>query len=160
VRPRVLGPPCRVPARPGGSPPCGPVPASRAPRASRPAAPRPLPWWLARALAAPCPGDCAPRRPRVPSALRPGGPASCPSVASRAVFDCSCATFDFQLNPFFNFSLVDVLCRALRRVTIHFKFIFINDLCRAIHRATFRLKFSSVDVCRRAFCHATLNVSL
>jgi hypothetical protein len=56
----------------------------------------------------------------------------------------------------FYFSLVDVLRRALRRMTIHFKFIFINELCRA----TFRFKFSLDDVCRRAFRRATLNVSL
>jgi hypothetical protein len=57
-------------------------------------------------------------------------------------------------------SLVDVLCRTLRRATIHFKFIFINDLCRALRRATFRLKFKSVNVSRRAFRRAMLNVSL
>jgi hypothetical protein len=65
--------------------------------------------------------------------------------------NCSCVAFDIQLNPFFNFSLVDVLCRALRRATIHFKFTFVNDLCRALRRAMFCLKFSSVDVCRHAF---------
>jgi hypothetical protein len=112
----------------------------------------------------------------------------CPDVASRAPGvraacsrprNCSCMAFDFQLYPFFNFSLVDVLRRALCRTTIHFKFIFINvlcrvlrlatiqfkfifvnDLCCTLRRATFRFKFNSVDVCRRAFRRATPNVSL
>jgi hypothetical protein len=92
----------------------------------------------------------APAWPRVPPAR---------TTCSRAR-NCSCAAFDFQLYPFFNFSLVDELCRALHRATIQFKFIFVNDLCRALHRATFHFKFSSVDVCRRAFRHAALNVSL
>jgi hypothetical protein len=35
-----------------------------------------------------------------------------------------------------NFSLVDVLRRALRRATVHSKFVFINKLCRALRRAT------------------------
>jgi hypothetical protein len=35
----------------------------------------------------------------------------------------------------FNFSLADVLCRALRRATVHSKFIFINMLRRALRRA-------------------------
>jgi hypothetical protein len=118
----------------------------------------------------------------------PVGPVACPDVASRAHdvrASCSrarnycCATFNFQLYPFFNFSLVDVLrralrhatiqfkfifinvlCRALRRATIQFKFIFVNDLCRALRRATFHFKLGSVDVCRRVFRRATLNVSL
>jgi hypothetical protein len=80
-----------------------------------------------------------------------------PPVRAR---DCSCVAFDFQFNPFFNYSLVDVLRRALRRAMIHFKFIFINELCRALRHAMFRFKFSSVDVCRRVFRRATLNVSL
>jgi hypothetical protein len=78
----------------------------------------------------------------------------------RRARNCSCTAFDFQLYPFFNFSLVDVLCRALRRATIQFKFILVNDRCRALRRVTFRFKFSSVDVCRRAFRLAMLNVSL
>jgi hypothetical protein len=80
----------------------------------------------------------------------PGVRAAC----SRAR-NCGCTTFDFQLYPFFNFSLVDVLrratiqfkfifinvpSRALRRATIQFKFIFVNDLCRTLRRASFRFK--------------------
>jgi hypothetical protein len=92
----------------------------------------------------------------------------CPGVASRApgvraacshACNYSCAAFDFQLDPFFIFSLVDVprcallrptiqfkfifikvLCRALRHTTIQFKFIFVNDLCHALRRMTFRFK--------------------
>jgi hypothetical protein len=40
---------------------------------------------------------------------------------------------------YFNFSLVDVLRRALRRATVHSKFVFINMLCRALRRATILL---------------------
>jgi hypothetical protein len=39
----------------------------------------------------------------------------------------------------FNFSLVDVLRRALRRATVHSKFVFINMLRRALRRATILL---------------------
>ena len=39
----------------------------------------------------------------------------------------------------FNFGLVDVLRRALRRATVHSKFVFINMLCRALHRVTILL---------------------
>jgi hypothetical protein len=145
-----------------------------------PAAPRP---WPAVAVpggpARPCPSGPTPRRPRVPVSRaparpRPGGPApqqALPHVpvwprvpparaACSRAGDYSCVAFDFQLNPFFNFSLVDVLCRTLRRATIYFKFIFINDLCRVLRRTTFRLKFKSVDISHRVFRRATLNVSL
>jgi hypothetical protein len=81
-------------------------------------------------------------------------------VCLRRAHNCSCAAFDFQLYPFFNFSLVDVLCHALRRAMIQFKFIFVNDLCHALRRTTFRFKFSSIDVCCRAFRRVTLNISL
>jgi hypothetical protein len=128
---------------PAASPSRARIPAAPRPARQRaPVAPRPVPPWpCVRALA---------------------GPAPCPSLASRAPVarDCSGTAFNFQLNPFFNFSLVDVPCRALRRTTIHFKFIFINDLCCALRRATFRLKFKSVDVSRRAFRRAMLNISL
>jgi hypothetical protein len=144
---RAQAAPPLAPAALRGSCPGGPAsrrpvplraPASRRPRALRASA---LPWPCVRATAC---------------------PALCPGVASRApdARDCSCAAFDFQLNPFFNFSLVDVPCHALRRAMIHFKFIFINDLCRALRRATFRLKSKSVDVSRRVFRRVTLNVSL
>jgi hypothetical protein len=63
--------------------------------------------------------------------------------------NCSCAAFDSQLYLFFNFSLVDVLRRALRRATIRFKFIFINVLCRALRGATIQFNFIFVnDLCR------------
>jgi hypothetical protein len=63
--------------------------------------------------------------------------------------NCSCTAFNFQLDPFFNFSLVDVPRRALRRATIQFKFIFIKVLCRALHRVTIQFKFIFVnDLCR------------
>jgi hypothetical protein len=40
---------------------------------------------------------------------------------------------------YFNFGLVDVLGRALRRATVHSKFVFINMLRRALRRATILL---------------------
>jgi hypothetical protein len=40
---------------------------------------------------------------------------------------------------YFNFSLVDVLHRALHRATVHSKFVFINMLCRALCRVTILL---------------------
>jgi hypothetical protein len=137
-----------------------------APLARGPARPLRLTPHPRPARPTPRPRGSAPRTPvpRVPAAVRPGGPVACPGEASRApgarARNCSCTTFDFQLYPFFNFSLVDVSCHALHRATIQFKFIFVNDLCRALRRTTFRFKFSSVDVCRRAFHRATLNVSL
>jgi hypothetical protein len=58
------------------------------------------------------------------------------------------------------FIFINVLCRALRRATIHPKVIFIKVLCRTLCRVTVRFEFSSVDVSRRAFRRATLNVYL
>jgi hypothetical protein len=74
---------------------------------------------------------------------------------------------------------MNVLRRALRRVTIHFKFVFINELCCALRRTTiclnfrlfnvwhrtssramFRFKFNLDGVCCCAFRRAMLNVSL
>jgi hypothetical protein len=59
-----------------------------------------------------------------------------------------------------NSSLLKVLCRPLRHVTIYFKFIFIKVLYRALRRAMIRFKCSSVDISRRAFHRVTLNVYL
>jgi hypothetical protein len=148
-------PPRRPCLAPGGLVPRGPAhPLRLAPRARVPRVRPRAPASAFRALGprASCPGSRAPWQPsRVPHRGL---------VCPRRARNYSCAAFDFQLYPFFNFSLVDVLCRALRRATIQFKFIFVNDLCRALRRATFRFKFSSVDVCRRAFRRATPNVSL
>jgi hypothetical protein len=58
------------------------------------------------------------------------------------------------------FIFINVLCRALRRATIHPKFIFIKVLYHALRRTTARFEFSSVDVSRRAFRRATLNIYL
>jgi hypothetical protein len=176
------GGPAPRPRPPGG----GPCPTSR-PRASRHAL---RPWWLApmrpRARAPCAPGGSprgrwrlgsvapasVPLRVRAPWRLVPAPSrpvrlhaprprARVPRHARRVrARNCSCVAFDFQLNPFFNFSLVDVLCCALCRAMIHFKFTFVNDLCRALRHTMFRLKFSSVNVCRRVFRRATPNVSL
>jgi hypothetical protein len=131
-----LRPHARGPSAPGGggSAPCPSRPLPRRPRPRPPAAPR-------RVSRAPA--------PRVPATVCPIGPIVCPSVASRALGvcaacsrarNCSCVVVDFQLYPFFNFSLVNMLCRALCRATIQSKFIFVNDLCRALRRATFHFK--------------------
>jgi hypothetical protein len=55
---------------------------------------------------------------------------------------------------------INVLCHALRRMTIYFNFRLFKVRRRASRRATFHFKLSSVDVCRRAFRRAMLNVSL
>jgi hypothetical protein len=144
--------------RPGGLVPCGPARPLRL-------APTPVSRASGRVPRRPHSARSAPARPRAsrPDSRAPWWPCrvlrrglACP----RRARNCSCTAFDFQLYPFFNFSLVDVLCRALRRATIQFKFILVNDRCRALRRVTFRFKFSSVDVCRRAFRLAMLNVSL
>jgi hypothetical protein len=107
------------------------------------------------------PARSTPRPPRLAS-WRPCAPAW-PRVPRRAqrvrTPDCVVRRLTFSLIHF-NFSLVDVLHRALHRTMIHFRFIFINELCRALRRATFHFKFSSTGVCRRAFRRATLNVSI
>jgi hypothetical protein len=132
-------------------------------------------------LAAPSPAP-AHARARAPVALTPRAPARLVwhRRAQRALARTTVVVRRSTLSLIhFNFSLVDVLRRALRRVTIHFKFIlinvlcralcratiqfkfiFVNDLCRALHRTTFCFKLSSVDECRRAFRRVTPNVSL
>jgi hypothetical protein len=132
---------------------------------------------VAPGLAPPRAGGRAPTRPAAPSAAPV---LACPRHAQHALVR---ATVVARRSTFVlthvNFSLVDVLRRALRRATvhskfvfinvlrralrratIHFKFIFIKVLCRALCRATIRFKFSSVDVSRRAFRRTTLNVYL
>ena len=122
-----------------------------------PSSPRGLP---ARAPGAPAlplatPGGSPLLGGRAPAAL------ACPQRAQRALARTTVVVRRSTLSLiYFNFSLVDVLRRALRRAAIHSKFIFINELCRTLRRAMFRFKFSSVDVCRRAFRRATLNVFL
>jgi hypothetical protein len=125
-------------------------------RAHAPAAPRPA-RQRAPVARAPCPRGpaYAPRQPlRVPRRRL-----ACSWRAQRVPTHVTLVARRSTLSLiYFNFSLVDVLHRALRRATIHSKFIFINELCRALRRATFHFKFSSVDVCRRAFRRVTLNV--
>jgi hypothetical protein len=54
---------------------------------------------------------------------------------------------------------INVLRRALRRATIHFKFGLFNVLLRrASNRATFHFKFSLGDVYRCALRRTTLDV--
>jgi hypothetical protein len=124
---------------------------------------RALPW--PRAIPRPCPArrlGPAPLRLRAPAASRlraPGARSRFARSGFARVRLCR-AMFNFQFNPFFNFSLVDVLRRALRHATIHFKFIFINELCRALRRTTFHFKFGFDDVCHRAFRRVMLNVYL
>jgi hypothetical protein len=135
-----------------------------------------VPPWLCpralpgRALARPCPRLCpCPGGPRAPAVSRPARLHG--SRAPDARTTLSLIYFNFSLvdvlcrvlhrmTIHFKFILINVLCRALRRVTIQFKFIFVNGLCRALRRVTFRFKLNSVDVCRRAFRRMTPNVSL
>jgi hypothetical protein len=51
---------------------------------------------------------------------------------------------------YFNFSLVDVLHRALRRTTVHSKCVFINVLRRTLRRAMIPFKFIFIKVLRHA----------
>jgi hypothetical protein len=57
----------------------------------------------------------------------------------------------------FKFSLMSVLSRTLRRVTIQFKFEFINVLRRALRHATIQFKFVFINVLRRALHRATIH---
>jgi hypothetical protein len=54
----------------------------------------------------------------------------------------------------FNFRFISVLCRTLRRATVHLKFSLFN----VWHRATFRFKFGLSDVCCRVLRRATFDV--
>jgi hypothetical protein len=145
---------------PGRAPPLG----SRA----VPAAPRALP---ARALTHPCPRSRpCPGGPRAPCACTARVPPARATVVARHS-NLSLINFNFSLvnvlrralcraTIHFKFIFINVLHHAPRRTTIQFKFIFVNDLCRTLRRATVRFKFSSVDARRRALRHATPNVSL
>jgi hypothetical protein len=130
-------------------------------------APRAPPWTR------PCPSPGGPRAPRACMARVPRctqhALARTTVVARRSTL--SLIHFNFSLVDVlrralrramihFKFILINVLCHVLRRATIQFKFIFVNDLCRALRRATFRFKLSSVDVCHRAFRRTAPNVSL
>jgi hypothetical protein len=166
--------PCRDPVRPRaapGFPVARPSRALAAPPDPTPHAPRRAPWSRARPRPLPCPRPC-PRAPLpCPSpcpGLTPRAPArfARPWHAQRALARATVVARRSTLVLIhFNFSLVDmlrralsratvhskfifinVLYRALRRATIHFKFIFIKVLCRVLRRATIRFKFSSVDV--------------
>jgi hypothetical protein len=55
---------------------------------------------------------------------------------------------------------ISVLCRALRRVTVHINFRLFNVLRRAFRCATFCFKFSLSGICCRVLCYATLYVIL
>jgi hypothetical protein len=138
-----------------------PGPAQSGPRAPGPA---PLLARLGRARLRPGRALAA-RLGRAPGRAL-ARPCSCPRHAQRALARATVVVRRSTLVLIhFNFSLVDVLrralCRAtvhskfvfinvlrraLRRAMIHFKFIFIKVLCRALRRATIRFKFSSVDV--------------
>jgi hypothetical protein len=59
----------------------------------------------------------------------------CPRHAQRALVRATVVALRLTLILiYFNFGLVDVLHRALRRATVHSKFVFINMLCRALRR--------------------------
>jgi hypothetical protein len=115
----------RAPARRWHTP-CGPtpLPSGRAPRRRPRASPRPC-----TPPAAPRPYPIAPRPASV--TLRAPG--------ARGVFPRARHLYFGLIN--FKFSLVDVLRRVLRRVTVYFKFTFINELRRALSRAMIHLHF-------------------
>jgi hypothetical protein len=140
--PRRASPlPCRAPSLPARPPPgkhlparallCPgePVPAASPSPAAPPAvarhapphAPRPAPW--PRPVAAPL---LAP----VPRRL------ACLRHAQRALARATVVALRSTLVLIhFNFSLVDVLRRALRRATVHSKFVLFNVLRRTLRRA-------------------------
>jgi hypothetical protein len=97
----------------------------RAPSAARPG-PRPR---------APLP-EPVPRRPRAPRACTvrvPSARAACSRAATVATLRLTLVLIHF------NFSLVDVLRRALRRTKVRSKFVCIKVLRRALRRATILL---------------------
>jgi hypothetical protein len=63
-----------------------------------------------------------------------------------------------RVTIYFKFSFISVLCRALCRATIHLKFRLFNVWPRASSRTTFRFKFSLCDVRCRALRRATLDI--
>jgi hypothetical protein len=119
-------PPCVAPARAPRAPavPCralGRAPGRAPDRALTRPCPRPCPC--------PCPGGLAPRAP---------ARFACPRHAQRALARAIVVALRSTLVLIhFNFNLVNVLRRALRRATSHSKSVFINVLCRAFRRATF-----------------------
>jgi hypothetical protein len=96
-----------------------------APRSLRRALGRALGCALARPCLSPCPG-LAPREP---------ARFACPRHAQRALVRATVVALRSLILIYFNFGLVDVLHRALRRMTVHSKFVFINMLRRALRRA-------------------------
>jgi hypothetical protein len=60
----------------------------------------------------------------------------------------------------FNFSLVHVCCRALRRATVRSKFILTRALRRVLRRATSCFNFSLDRVCCRALRRVTILLTL
>jgi hypothetical protein len=130
-----------------------------------------------RILAARPPGDprCGLPGPLHVAALAPA--CVLPVPGARGLVPARAALVVGRLNfslISFNFGLINVLCRTLRRATIYLKFRFISMLRRALRRAmtyfnfkfisvlhrvlrrvTVHLKFSLFDVWRRASSRAT-----
>jgi hypothetical protein len=105
-----------------------------------------------RALARPCPSP-------YPVGLAPRAPArlACPRHAQHALARATVVALRSTLVLIhFNFSLVDVLRRALRRAMVHSKFVFINMLRRALHCATILFKFIFIKELCRALRRATI----
>jgi hypothetical protein len=166
------------PALPGEPPPRGArfralVPWTHAGGRARPRAPAPWPRASGRARSrapAPLPRAGATPLPRVPRALGrafvrscpipcPGSPAprapawfTCPRHAQLALARAIVVALRSTLVLIhFNFSLVDVLRRALHRATVHSKFVFINVLRRALRRATILLNLCLLRCCVTRF---------
>jgi hypothetical protein len=144
-----------VHAFPGGRTlPRGPGPSSAAvpsPRGPTPPGGAPAPSPRPRAsLVGPTRLPAPPRR-----LLRvPGGPRVPPAWLTCSRRPSRARHLNFGLVNF-KFSLVDVLCRTLRRITIYFKFTFISVLCRTLRRATIHLNFRLFNVWRRASSRLT-----
>jgi hypothetical protein len=90
--------------------------------------------------------------PRAPARL------ACPRHAQHALAHATVVALRSTLGLIhFNFSLVDVLHRALRRATVHSKFVFINVLYRALRRTTILFKFIFINVLCRTLRRVTIH---
>jgi hypothetical protein len=128
-RPRPASP-SPHPAAPRPRAPVAPLRARARRRRLDPTPARPFP--AEPPPASPC-SPAVPRRPRTTRAC------TVPVPSARAACSCACDVVALRSTLIlihFNSSLVDVLCRALRRATVHSKFVFINVLRRELRRAT------------------------
>jgi hypothetical protein len=112
---------------------------------AHPCSPPPPPRILA---ARPLGAAPRPRRASSRSSMRGHVPARAALVVGR---------LNFSLISF-NFGLIDVLCRTLRRATIYLKFRFISVLRRALRRAMTYFNFRFISVLHRMLRRATVHL--